>query len=164
LKVGVDDVKIAYYVALWKCTSYADCFNRNWVLSDLPYNMHIKVGIDPTGGTSPTATTVLWGPEGNSWDTWTPFSVVARTSTGRVTLFTHVRVDFDFARMNNDVYFDLASLTVEEDPLPASPTPTTTPTKTATPTNTPTPTPTKTPTPTPTPDLKYKVYLPLIKR
>lgn len=98
----------------WGCSDVKTC--RYWTISDLPYAMHMKVGIDPTGGISPTASTVIWGKEIESFDYWSRAIVTATTRGGVVTVFTSGSPTFDFARLNNDVYIDDATLQIQ--PLP----------------------------------------------
>ena len=81
-------------------------------VSDQPSDMHLKVGIDPTGGEDPFSPNIVWSPEQPAWDTYTLFQVEAVASGSSVTVFTHSRADWDWARANNDVYVDDASLVV----------------------------------------------------
>jgi hypothetical protein len=133
-----------------------------------------QLGIDPTGGTDPTAPTVIWGHEhwGNARglnypppDVNIDVSAVAQAPT--ITVF--VKVNHNAATANAMIFLDAVSLFVDPvQPTPAPPTatppptapkavqqaakpkPTATPAPTATPTATPTMTPTATLTPTPT--------------
>lgn len=124
--------------------------------------MHMKVGIDPTGGTNPWSGSVVWSGEQNPLDNWSAFAVEAVARNNKVTVFTYSAPDYP--TKHNDVYWDDASLTVVAQPIPPTSTPrpyvpptrvpstpTSTPTITPTPTNTPTATPVNTPTPTVTP-------------
>jgi hypothetical protein len=127
--------------------------------------MHMKVGIDPTGGTNPFSAAIVWSGEQNPLDTWVQFAVEARAQSSKVTVFTYSAPEYP--TKHNDAYWDDASLiTVADPPTPTNtprpyvpaptstpvntPTITPTPTDTPIPTNTPTPTPVNTPTPTPT--------------
>ncbi len=121
--------------------------------------MHMRIGIDPTGGTNPWAASVVWSGEQNPLDVWSSFSVEAVARANSATVFTWSAPDYP--TQHNDVYWDDASLTVVTPPVPPTntprpyvpPTSTPVPTATNTPTITPTPTETATPTPviTPTP-------------
>ncbi len=137
-----------------------------------------RLGIDPTGGTDPNASTVVWGPmhRGPGRLLNCPpgkdcpnidVSTVARAAT--VTVFVYV--DHNYSTGNNYIFIDAVSLVVDSSqptatpvpptpmlptapPLPTlapPPTPTATSTPTPTATATPTATPTLTPTRTPTP-------------
>jgi hypothetical protein len=130
--------------------------------SDNPSPMHMRVGIDPNGGTNPWSAAIVWSGEQQPIDVWSAFAVEARANGDKVTVFTWSAPDYP--TKHNDVYWDDASLTViagpptptrvpptRVPPTRVPPTPTNTPTITPTPTNTPTPTPVNTPTPTVTP-------------
>jgi hypothetical protein len=127
--------------------------------------MHMRIGIDPTGGTNAVAGTVVWSGEQNPLDIWVQFAVEAVAKNNKVTVFTWSAPEYP--THHNDVYWDDAALTLVAAPAPAkaptntprpyrpapteTPTITPTPTETATPTVTPTSTPVNTPTPTITP-------------
>lgn len=126
--------------------------------------MHMRVGIDPNGGTDPFSAAIVWSGEQNPLDTWVVFSVEARANGNRVTVFTYSAPEYP--TKHNDAYWDEASLVAVAPPPPpptntprpfvptatkVPPTETVIPTETSTPTNTPTPTPVKTSTPTVTP-------------
>jgi hypothetical protein len=129
-----------------------------------------QLGIDPTGGTDPTAPAVVWGPEH-----WGPGRVLNYSSPDAThvnigvsavaqapTLTVFVKVDHNTAVNNGWIELDAVSLHVDptiptavpvtDTPVPptATPRPTAVP-RTATPRPSPTPTPTYTPTPTATP-------------
>lgn len=149
------------------CFKFENC-NRGQA-SDEPAEMHLKVGIDPNGGDNPFSPDIVWSPEKAAWDEWVLFQVEAVAKNNVVTVYTHSRPDWDWARANNDVYVDDASLVIigqvpttvptkppapavqPAQPLPVQPKSTSTPTRTSTPTPTVTPTPTNTPLPTETP-------------
>ena len=148
-RVGNVQPGVAYKASLgWGAPNAPDAFGR-------------QLGIDPTGGTDPTAPSVVWGPmhrgegrivnyppgEGPNIDV----SAVAQAEA--ITLF--ILVDHNYSTGNNYIFLDAIALFVD----PAQPTPTTVP-PTATPvpptltpvppTATPEPMPTATPTLTPT--------------
>ncbi|MBN1640617.1 MAG: hypothetical protein JXA09_05215 [Anaerolineae bacterium] len=123
--------------------------------------MHMRIGIDPTGGTNPWSGNIVWSGEQNPLDTWVSLSIEAIARSDKVTVYTYSAPDYP--TKHNDVYWDDASLTIVALPVPPTntprpyvpptkvpATPTNTPTITPTPTNTATPTPVNTPTPTPT--------------
>jgi len=146
---------VAYKASLgWAAPNEPDAFGR-------------QLGIDPTGGTDPTAPTVVWGPmhrgpgrivnyppgEGPNIDV----SAVAQANT--ITLF--ILVDHNYSTGDNYIFLDAVSLFVDPvqptatpvPPAPTSPPPTPTavpPTATPEPTPTPTVTPTRTATATAT--------------
>jgi hypothetical protein len=102
-------LKFTAWMMTWQCYDYGDAceWGRK---SDQPYNMHTKVGIDPTGGIDPFSPDTVWSSEVAAYDKWTQFSVIAQAQSDRVTVFTHARSEFDYARKNNDVYVDDLSL------------------------------------------------------
>jgi len=160
-------LRFSAYMEAWMCFRFEDCDRGK--SSDKPAEMHLKIGIDPNGGDNPFSPDIVWSSEQAAWDEYVLFQVEAVAKNSTVTVFTHSRVDWDWARANNDVYVDDASLvivgqaptTVPTKPparvvqpaqsLPAQPKSTSTPTRTSTPTPTITPTPTDTPLPTETP-------------
>ena len=95
--------------------------------SDDPYRsesggpMHMAVGIDPTGGTSPFSPRVIWSEEQNPLDVWVHFELEVVALGRSVTVFT--RSAPAYPTKHNDVYWDDARLTLT---TPA-PTPTSTP-------------------------------------
>lgn len=122
-------LRFSAWVQTWSCAP-----GEQWnVCPTVPYSnnpapMHVRVGIDPTGGTNPWAGTVVWSGEGNAWDQWTLFQVEAVAQAETVTVFIYHRTDWADAmpRVNNDVYIDDASLVAlgETTPTPPPPPPT----------------------------------------
>lgn len=107
-----DPVRVAFLMDEWGCPDYPTC--KLWTASDLPYRMHMKVGIDPTGGISPTAASVVWGKEIESFDYWSQAIVTATKDVpGVATVFTYVSPSFDYARTSNDAYMDDAELKIQ---------------------------------------------------
>lgn len=133
-------LRFSIYMQAWQCFNPSAC-GENGSRSDQPAEMHLRVGIDPYGGTDPFGANVIWSPESPAFDHWVQFSVEAQAQGSIVTVFTHSRAEWDWARANNDVYLDDASLiVVEEEPtLPGTVQPTGSPTPTITPAPTLTP-------------------------
>lgn len=94
--------------------------NSNEVVSAGQQSMHMKVGIDPTGGTNPWAASVVWGAEQDSYDQFGQYTVEAVARSSSVTVFTYSQPVYPL--QHNDVYVDDASLVVV-DARPASATP-----------------------------------------
>jgi hypothetical protein len=95
----------------WMCYNYNAC--RGGLVSDMPTTMHLRVGIDPTGGIDPFSLAVVWSAERDSFDAWSQYMVMARAVTGHVTLFTYARPDWGWdthLRISNDVYIEDADL------------------------------------------------------
>jgi LysM repeat protein len=96
------------YISAWMCVDPEAC--KGGYVSDQPTTMHLKVGIDPTGGTDPFSPNIVWSLEADSFDRWTQYSVEAVAQSDQVTVFTHTRPEWPWAHPNNDVYVDDASL------------------------------------------------------
>ena len=135
-------MRFTIYLQAWQCFNEDKC-GKYGEISDAPADMHLRVGIDPYGGTDPFSANIIWSREQPAFDRWVQFSVEAKAAGQAVTVFTHSRPEWDVARTNNDVYLDDARLEVVESGTvsAASVTP-----------GTPTPTITPLPTPTPRPD------------
>jgi hypothetical protein len=103
-------LRFSIWVQTWQCRNYTDCCPYVKCHSDFPYAMHLQVGIDPYGGTDPTSPDIVWSSERESFDVWTQLSVVATPVSNTVTVFFQSRADFDYARINNDVYIDNGKL------------------------------------------------------
>ena len=87
--------------------------------SNSPTAVNMKIGIDPTGGTSPFSGNVVWSGTQNPYDAYAPFAVEAVSQNSFVTVFTYAYQSEP--RKHNDIYWDNASLTMLAPP--ASPTP-----------------------------------------
>lgn len=153
-------LRFSAYMKFWSCmaaTEWNICPTGD--KSNNPSKMHPRVGIDPTGGTDPWSSNVVWSPEIEAFDVWTYFQVEAIAKNSTVTVFTYSWADWteEIFRMHNDVYVDDARL-IALNELPATATPeAATPAPTATldpsqPTSTPAPTATPAATTTPRPD------------
>jgi hypothetical protein len=92
------------------CFDFTRC--NGGLHSDFPSDMHLRVGIDPTGGTDPFSPNVVWSVEAPAWDTWAHFQVQAIAQSNTITVFTHSHPEWDWARANNDVYIDDATLVI----------------------------------------------------
>jgi LysM repeat protein len=72
--------------------------------------MHMKIGIDPTGGTDPWSKDIIWLPEKDVYDKFERYDVQAVARSNKVTVFTHSRPENPME--HNDVYLDDAELVV----------------------------------------------------
>lgn len=70
--------------------------------------MHMKIGIDPTGGTDPWSKDVIWSPERDVYDKFERYEVQAVARSNKVTVFTHSRPENPME--HNDIYLDDAEL------------------------------------------------------
>ena len=80
--------------------------------------MHLRVGIDPFGGTNPLDPHVVWSSEADALDSWQQFSAFARSQGTQVTVFLYAAPDD--ARRKNEVYWDDVSLEVLSGDLAAT--------------------------------------------
>jgi LysM repeat protein len=151
-------LSFSIYMSAWMCMEDSAC--PDGLVSDQPSTMHLRVGLDPTGGTDPFSAAIVWSGEMDSFDRWSQYSVEAVAQADSVTVFTHSRPEWMAPRSHNDVYVDEASLvkvgegtvaatataTSQTGPEQATSTPTTLPV-TETPATTNTPAMTRTPRP-----------------
>jgi hypothetical protein len=104
-------VRFSIYIQAWQCYEIDKC-GKNGTHSDAPADMHLRVGIDPYGGDNPFSSNIVWGPEQEAFDRWVEFAVETQAQADTVTVFTHSRAEWGWARVENDVYLDDASLVV----------------------------------------------------
>jgi LysM repeat protein len=104
-------VRFSIWMQAWMCYNPSEC-GKDGVRSDQPADMHLRVGIDPLGGTDPVTGTVVWAAEQPAWDNFVLFVVETEAISDTVTVFTHSRAEWPWARINNDVYLDDASLVI----------------------------------------------------
>lgn len=124
-----DVMTFSVWLSAWQCFDYAVCsYGKR---SDRPTTMHLRVGIDPTGGMSITGTNVVWSQEGDAHRVvntfWFPFTVTARGAQSfKATVFVYANPDWsmpaydlpglyngNYARTNNDLYVDTGELVIE---------------------------------------------------
>lgn len=140
-------------------------------LSEDPGDVSLRVGIDPTGGTDPTAASVVYAEPAIFYDTYRQYAIIDEAESSTVTVF--VRVSVGLPVQNTEIFLDDAELALTSDPSDPDPTatddqateiaegptptqegtpfPTATTTPSVTPTERPTTTPTRTPSITTTP-------------
>ena len=119
-------LRFSIWVQVWSTSLKAS------PVSELPGNVKVSVGIDPTGGTDPHSPIIHWSDDIDAYDSW-HFQFVEEVAQSRtVTVFTRSRAEF--AVIHNDVYWDEAGL-VDADlalSLKLTPIPTATPKPTPT--------------------------------
>jgi LysM repeat protein len=71
-------------------------------------SMHMKIGIDPTGGTDPWSKDIIWSAEKDTYDKFERYEVQAVARANKVTVFTHSRPENPME--HNDVYLDDAEM------------------------------------------------------
>lgn len=114
-------LRFEVYMQTWGCMPGDEGWNKcpTGHNSNSPSPFHTRVGIDPTGGTSFGAASLVWSGEQEAYDQWTHFYVDAVAQSSTVTVFTYSHVDWNdnVFRVNNDVYVDDATLVALDAPL-----------------------------------------------
>ncbi len=105
-----DQLTFSIYAYLW------DSSGDNPDVSDGSGNLAMQVGIDPTGGSDPTSSAIVWSSPLSLVDQFAEHSVTATAEGDTVTVF--VRSTVTKVAMNNVVYLDDASLTVTGEAAP----------------------------------------------
>ena len=103
-------VRFSIWTLAWMCADPDAC--KGGTRSDAPADMHLRVGMDPLGGTDSFTPTVVWSAEKPAWDTWVEFQVETTALSDTVTVYTHSRAEWPWARLNNDIYLDDAGLVI----------------------------------------------------
>ncbi|MBN1428971.1 MAG: hypothetical protein JXB07_11345 [Anaerolineae bacterium] len=89
----------------WSSFRGDDPFHSTLLSSDDRRNANFRLGIDPSGGTDPWASSVIWGSTANLYDEYQPLSPVQTQSKGEtVTVFVRGTVLWRFA--HNELFFD----------------------------------------------------------
>lgn len=80
--------------------------------SDRAADVRMRIGVDPGGGTDPTASSVRWGAPANPLDVWRELPPAETTvgEGGRLTVF--LSSNPNYAMKHNDVYWDDVSAVV----------------------------------------------------
>src|SRR5512135_922733 len=102
-------LRFGIYMEAWSATKI-DGSEPNPHFSFGQSSMHLRVGIDPTGGNDPWSKNIVWSKEQEAFDQFTRFEVEAVARSSTVTVFTHSQPEFPME--HNDVYVDDADLTV----------------------------------------------------
>ncbi|MCL4239217.1 MAG: LysM peptidoglycan-binding domain-containing protein [Anaerolineae bacterium] len=97
------DLRFSVYVYVWSSATFA-----NPDVSEQPNSVIINVGLDPTGGTDPTSSNIVWSADAEYYDQYRELSVTARSSGTAVTVFVRTAPQ-GFVGVNN-VYLDDAAL------------------------------------------------------
>ena len=101
-------VRFDVYMSAWSSNQDGNELDPNSYLSSGQTSMHMKVGIDPTGGDDPWSPNIVWSPEHDSYDTFGYYEVRATAQSDHVTVFTHSMPEKGLK--HNDVYVDTAEL------------------------------------------------------
>jgi LysM repeat protein len=101
-------VRFSAYMHAWSSNEDMNELKPSTFQSSGQVSMHMRVGIDPTGGDDPWSANVVWSPEHDSYDTFGYYEVRAVAQSDKVTVFTHSMPEK--AMKHNDVYVDDAEL------------------------------------------------------
>lgn len=99
-----DQLSFSIYAYVW--VSSGEDSN----VSDGSGALSFQVGIDPTGGTDPVSTTIVWSDAAVNYDQYAQYAIAAVAAAETVTVFT--RSSVTEVAMNNTVYLDDAELMV----------------------------------------------------
>ncbi len=100
-------LRFSIYMEIWSATKM-DHAEPNPHFSFGQTGMHLKIGIDPTGGVDPWSKEIVWSGEQDAYDQFTRFEVQAVARSNKVTVFTHSRPENPME--HNDIYLDDAEL------------------------------------------------------
>jgi LysM repeat protein len=100
-------LRFSIYLQAWSATKL-NGVEPNPHFSFGQTSMHMKVGIDPTGGTDPWSKDIVWSAEKDTFDKFERYDVQAVARANKVTVFTHSRPENPME--HNDVYLDDAEL------------------------------------------------------
>lgn len=114
-------VRFDVYMHAWSSNIEMSELNPKTFLSSEQTGMHMKVGIDPSGGDDPWSPNVVWSPERDTYDAWGYYEVRAVAQSDKVTVFTHSMPEKGMK--HNDVYVDDAELVVVDGATAFSPPP-----------------------------------------
>jgi LysM repeat protein len=98
------ELLFSVYVYVWS-SAYEDVET-----SEEPGEVTVQVGIDPTGGTDPASSNIVWSFAVPQYDAYRQYSIGANAASNAVTVF--VRSHVDFPAQNSFVYLDDAVLAV----------------------------------------------------
>jgi LysM repeat protein len=101
-------LRFSIYMMAWSATRM-DHFQPDPHQSFGQTNMHMKIGIDPTGGADPWSSEIVWSAEKESYDVFGRYEVQAVARSTKVTVFTHSQPENPM--QHNDLYLDDAELT-----------------------------------------------------
>jgi LysM repeat protein len=102
-------LRFSIYMEAWSATKM-DAGEPNPHFSFGQSSMHLRIGIDPTGGNDPWSKEIVWSSEQDAYDQFTRFEVEAVARSSKVTVFTHSRPEYPME--HNDVYLDDAELAI----------------------------------------------------
>lgn len=114
-------VRFSVYMHAWSSNQDMSELDPSTFKSRGQTSMHMRVGIDPTGGDDPWSPNVVWSPEHDSYDNFGYYEVRAVAQADKVTVYTHSMPEKGMK--HNDVYVDDAELVVIDGATAFSPAP-----------------------------------------
>ena len=118
------DLRFSVFMYIWSSETFA-----NPDVSEDPNTVIVNVGIDPTGGTDPTSSAIVWSTDAEFYDEYREISVTATSQANAVTVFVRSAPQ-GFVGVNNIYLDDAALVTLGEAPEPQeTPVPTAIPTR-----------------------------------
>ncbi|HEY4721040.1 MAG TPA: hypothetical protein VII92_04285, partial [Anaerolineae bacterium] len=114
-------LRFSAYMQAWSSNKDGNDSDPSSYLSSGQTSMHMKVGIDPTGGDNPWSPAIVWSSEHDAYDAFGYYEVRAVAQSDKVTVYTHSMPEQ--IRKHNDVYVDDAELVAIAggSPAPAAP-------------------------------------------
>jgi hypothetical protein len=101
--------RFSIYAFVWTCDDLEfSCTDADGRESDKSFGARVKVGVDPTGGTDASASTVLWSTPVEAYDTFRQISVDAVATGSQMTVFTYSTVSI--APALREMYWENAAL------------------------------------------------------
>jgi LPXTG-motif cell wall-anchored protein len=111
-------LRFGAYMQAWSSNQDGNELDPKSYLSSGQTSMHMKVGIDPTGGDDPWSSNIIWSPEHDAYDAYDYYEVRATAQSDHITVFTHSMPEKGLK--HNDVYVDAAELVAIEVPAGAT--------------------------------------------
>ncbi len=97
-------LRFSAYLHAWSATEGPNREQPSPFQSSGQTSMHMKIGIDPTGGRNPWSSDIVWSTEHDAYDQFGYYQVTAVAHSDKVTVFTTSRPEK--ALKHNDIYMD----------------------------------------------------------
>jgi LysM repeat protein len=101
-------LRFGAYMQAWSSNQDGSDLDPSTYKSSEQTSMHMKVGIDPTGGDDPWSPNIVWSSEHDTYDVFGYYEVRATAQADHVTVFTHSMPEKGLK--HNDIYVDDAEL------------------------------------------------------
>jgi hypothetical protein len=100
-------LRFSIWAMTWSCDREGKG-NCAGATSGDPSTMHLRIGIDPTGGSDVFSKAIVWSREENAYDAWIEMQAEATARADKVTVFVYAYPEY--RSQDNNVYLDDASL------------------------------------------------------